>query len=414
MTTQLAIFPIDLETLERTGRINSLRSCYPFAGFDRTLCVFLNQHHSDVIERRVDDDFTYLEIGYKRSGAGRLGMAAGAFRAARTLLRAARPWNVDAVIACDPHLLGPVGLYVARRLQVPLAIRLVAHYGLHYETTGKLSFPPLRTRKLEIAFERWMYRKADVVLAACPNHQEYLEEVGGRDLSIMPWVTAQAAVFYETTPMSGAIREEVAPGAQHVVVVNSRLVPSKYPYDIHACAEQLKDVPGLRFVVLGQGPMREELEADAVRRELPVVYAGLRPQEDVRVLFGTADAVIVTQGGGAITEAALCGAPVVTYDFEMNPFVIRPGHEEGMIVPFRDTTELARAVRRFIDDPALARRMGRRAQLASRRRFGIKHSRRAERAIADRLLTGHNDEAFDAWQLDLRVSDDELVAAGTR
>jgi len=217
----------------------------------------------------------------------------------------------------------------------------------------------------------------------------------------MPYVTAQASLFYEHFTPDLSLREEIAPGAKRVVVSVSRLQSEKYPEDLVECARHFRDDPDVTFVVVGDGVLRDELEHRALESGARVVFVPSLTQLQVRDLFSTADAVIVLQGGGAITEAALCAAPVVTYDFEMNPFVIRPDFNEGMLVPFRNVAELARAVRKLLDEKSEARLLGRRAQSAARVRFSDMAARRAEQANASFLLgqdTGLTDE-FDLWQL---------------
>jgi glycosyltransferase involved in cell wall biosynthesis len=400
MTAQLAIFPSDLASLRKTDRAESMRHSYLFSGFDRTLCAFLNNSHSKTIEQKIDADFSYVEIGFKKVG-GQVGMALGLNQAIRKLVRAGRDFKVGAVIAYDPHLLGIVGWMVARALNVPFAIRLISHYGLKYEHTKSIAFAPFRTRRVEMMAERFLYRKAKAVMVACPNHREYVEQVADSGAKTLPYVTAQASLFYEPFTPDLSLRGEIAPVAKKVVVSVTRLQSEKYPQDIVECASHFRGDPDVAFVVVGDGVLRGELEGRALENGARIVFVRSLTQLQIRDLFSTADAVIVLQGGGAITEAALCAAPVVTYDFEMNPFVIRPGFDEGVLVPFRNAAELARAVRSLLDDSSGARLLGRRAQSAARARFSDSAARRAEQANASFLLGREIDltEDSDLWQL---------------
>jgi glycosyltransferase involved in cell wall biosynthesis len=384
VSAQLALFPAGLDELERTGRLAATRASSLFSGFDRTLCVFLDNRHRERRERRMDERFEYLEVGFGRPGGGRAAALLGLRRAVADVRAAARAAAVDAVMAYDPHLLGLVGYAVARALRVPFAVRVISHYGLKHEHTGQIAFAPFVSRRVERAVERFLYRRARVVLVACPSHRDYVERTAGGRAHVLPYVTAQAPLFYDDAPPDPAVRRRLAPDVREMAVAVTRLVPEKYPADLIECAGRLRERPGFALLLVGEGPLRDELEAQARRLQAPVVFAGAQPPAAVRALFQTAEATVVLQGGGAITEAALSGAPIVAYDFEMNPFVVRG--DEGVLVPFRDVDALADGVRRLLDDRDAARGMAARARASSRARFDEASARSAEREVARVLL----------------------------
>lgn len=71
-----------------------------------------------------------------------------------------------------------------------------------------------------------------------------------------------------------------------------------------------------------------------------------------------------------LAEAAACGRPVVTTDVPGCRDAIASG-ETGLLVPARDATALAAALRRLIQDAALRASMGRAGRALAERRFGI-------------------------------------------
>lgn len=386
LTTQLALFPAGSEELLRAGRLHSLRCSPLFSGFDRTLCAFLRNDHHRTVLRPVDESFAYLDLGFGGSRGGLPGAVAVLGRRVHTLVDIARAFGVDAVIAYDPHLLGFAGFMTSRWLHIPLAIRLVSNYGLTYEHTGNQALPALRSRRVELALERWMYREADLVAVACPDHERYVRRIGGADVRTSHYVTAQADIFYEDFAVDQGLRRKLAPGAERLVVAVSRLSPEKFPHDLVECAARLGADPGVQMLLVGDGILRAELEHQARLLRAPILFAGVRSQEEVRSLLSTADAVVVLQGGGAITEASLCGAPVVAYDYEMNPFVVRPEEREGWLVPFRGVEALATAVRSCLYQSQEAAARGNALRQGARTRFSRERATAAERQLAERLL----------------------------
>src|SRR5262249_22324507 len=88
-------------------------------------------------------------------------------------------------------------------------------------------------------------------------------------------------------------------------------------------------------------------------------FLGVR--SDVPALLQAADAFALTSLSEAasltILEAMASRLPVVTTDVGGNPELVR--HEvEGLLVPRSDAAATGAALRRRLDDPALAKRLG--------------------------------------------------------
>jgi glycosyltransferase involved in cell wall biosynthesis len=71
-----------------------------------------------------------------------------------------------------------------------------------------------------------------------------------------------------------------------------------------------------------------------------------------------------------LLEAAACARPIVTTDVPGCRDVITDG-VEGVLVPSRDATGLAAAVRRCLADPAWLARAGAAARVRAERQFGV-------------------------------------------
>lgn len=153
----------------------------------------------------------------------------------------------------------------------------------------------------------------------------------------------------------------VADGAPLVLAV-ARLVWFKgLDALVEATPALLARHPEARVVIVGGGPLREKLEAQAraLGVERAVIFTGER--SDVPELLAAADIFVlpsVSEGLPiSILEAMTAGKPVVATSVGGIPELIVDG-ETGLLTPARDAGSLAEALIRLAGDPELRARMG--------------------------------------------------------
>jgi glycosyltransferase involved in cell wall biosynthesis len=152
------------------------------------------------------------------------------------------------------------------------------------------------------------------------------------------------------------------PDAPPALLYLGRLIPYKGLPDLGAAFAEL--AAGRRDLVLqvcGDGPERAALAAQLGGLGLAdrVRFAGW--VGDPRPALAAAAAVVLpTLGEGmsnVLLEALACGRPVVTTDLPANRAVVEEG-VSGLLVRPGDPPALAAAIRRVLDEPGLAGRLG--------------------------------------------------------
>jgi glycosyltransferase involved in cell wall biosynthesis len=153
----------------------------------------------------------------------------------------------------------------------------------------------------------------------------------------------------------------VSPGAPLVVMVTT-LDDYKDPFTfLRAVAIVRSRVPSMRAILVGDGPLREQVDRaiDALELQGTLFATGFR--DDAQGIIAAADVVCLTsrQEGMPVVigEAMAAGRPVVVTAAGGTGELVEDGIQ-GFVVPVGDAAEVARAVSAVLTDKALATRLG--------------------------------------------------------
>lgn len=277
--------------------------------------------------------------------------------------RLVRRERISVIRASDPMYLGLVGLLLARANGLPLVMHLIANYdGTAFVDTP--AYPRLfRRRSVEKRIERYLLPRCELVAAGNRDILDYAVGNGAvaeRSTVFLVGNLIDAAHFAWDPSERPSVREELGLGDHPFVICVGRLEPLKHPDDVVQVIAQpvLRDL-GVRAVLVGDGSMRDELEALAAGLGVGdrVIFAGRRDQEWLARAYTSATVIVSPLTGRALIEATLSGTPAVAYDIDWQAELI--AHEEtGLLVPYRDTAKMAEAVSELVSRPGHATALG--------------------------------------------------------
>ncbi|MBU4305398.1 MAG: glycosyltransferase family 4 protein [Candidatus Omnitrophica bacterium] len=132
----------------------------------------------------------------------------------------------------------------------------------------------------------------------------------------------------------------------------------------------------VRFILAGDGELRQELQEHAKRLGLKSVVEFRGTVSDIPALLSEVNAVVLPSSereglGLALLEAMAAGRPVIGTDIGGIPEVINPG-ENGLLVRPGDSEALAKAIISLISDEEKTMWMGRKARKIAAERFSKK------------------------------------------
>ena len=167
------------------------------------------------------------------------------------------------------------------------------------------------------------------------------------------------------------------------------LVPHKgQRYLVDAAHLVVQQVPDARFIVLGEGELREHLEKQVREHHLEkhVMMPGFRT--DVLGCIKGFDLFVmssVTEGlGTSLLDAMACGRPIVATRAGGIPEIVEDGVNGALVAP-RDAAALAAAIVRALKDEAWRRRTAEAGLARVRERFTVDRMVSQTAAVYKRL-----------------------------
>ena len=162
-------------------------------------------------------------------------------------------------------------------------------------------------------------------------------------------------------------------------------------YLLDAAAIVVREVPHARFVILGEGELRQEIEHRIrhLKLEQHVLLAGFRA--DVLARLKAFDIFVmssVTEGlGTSLLDAMGAARPIVATRAGGIPEVVEDG-VTGLLVPPADGRALAGAILALLADERGRRRMGEAGLARARQHFSAERMVSETAAAYERLLAG--------------------------
>jgi glycosyltransferase involved in cell wall biosynthesis len=228
--------------------------------------------------------------------------------------------------------------------------------------------------------DRVLERYTDVALAVSESTATFVRDARLVRPSRVKVVYLGAPVeefgrVYPPDEMAAARERLGASDGDVVVGTVTRLHESKGNAYLVEAARLVLDVrPQARFVLIGEGPLRAELEARAAALGLGDRFRFLGFVKDVPAALAAFDLAVFPSlwEGTPLTvfEAMAAGRPIVATDADGLAEVLRDG-QNAALVPRRDAPALARQIVRLIDDPSERARLAAASrQLASQYDIG--------------------------------------------
>ena len=262
---------------------------------------------------------------------------------------------------------GLLGRAAARSLKVPAVVHTV-HGAPFHEYQSRVA------REFFRRCERWAAEKCDAMISVSDAMTESLVNAHVADRSKFTTIYSGLDVepFLQADQHRERTRAKYGFQPEHVVVGKiARLFHLKgHEYLIRAATQVVRNHPNVRFLLVGDGILRSELEKQIVAAGLAdyFVFAGLIPPYEVPHAISAMDVVVhcsLREGlARVLPQALIAGKPAVSYDIDGAREVVLPG-KTGFLIPPCTVDELSVTLQRLTGDKDLREQLG----AEGRRRF---------------------------------------------
>jgi glycosyltransferase involved in cell wall biosynthesis len=291
-------------------------------------------------------------------------------RALQALTRHMRQGNYD-IVHTHSSKAGILGRLAARRAGVPIIVHTVHGWSFHdYMSTA--------TRLVYILLERWMARFTDALIVVAEKDIEkgLKAGIGQRDQYHLIRSAIPLEEFDPRQVDIKAMRNKLGlPPEAPVVGTIGRFSEQKNPLDWVRVAGIIgKEQPEARFLLVGDGPLRPQVEALLAQEGLSnrAILTGLR--RDTPGLLEAMDVFLLTslwEGlPRTIPEAQAMGLPVIANRTDGVAEAIQDGISGYLCRP-GDLQGTAERVLALLDDPVLRAEMGARGREAVSTEFDL-------------------------------------------
>ena len=268
----------------------------------------------------------------------------------RKVLTALHDFQPDVVHLASPVIVGARGLWAARRLGIPTVAVYQTDIAGFADSYG-LGF----AARTAWRWTRRLHSAADRTLAPSSWAVQALVEHGVP--RVYRWARGVDIARFRPSRRHEGLRARLAPNGELLVGYVGRLAPEKKVLRLAA----LCDLPGVRLVVVGDGPDRAKLA-----QRLPnAAFLGFLEGDELAEAYASLDVFVHTGPYEtfcqAVQEALASGLPTLAPDAGGPRDLVAPGRT-GFLLPTDDDEvfgdALRGAVRALAADPSLRERLG--------------------------------------------------------
>jgi glycosyltransferase involved in cell wall biosynthesis len=276
---------------------------------------------------------------------------------ARRILRQSWRHRAPAVVYVATE--GPLGwsaIQIARQLEIPTISGFHTnfhHYCRHYGMSG--------LHNLALRYLRWFHNQTECTVVSNQDLRDQLHHSGFNNVTVVE--RGVDSHLFAPQRRSSELRREWGLSDNDIVALCvGRIAAEKnLSLAIEAYRAMARYNDRLKFVIVGDGPLRQSLQ----REHSDVIFAGIRTGKQLARYYASADLFLFpseTETFGNVTlEAMASGLAVIAYDYAAAKLHVTHG-QTGILVRFGDANAFVEAACSLIRGVQAIQRIRRQAR----------------------------------------------------
>jgi glycosyltransferase involved in cell wall biosynthesis len=272
------------------------------------------------------------------------------------LIQIHRKHPITLIHAQDTGYGGLAAIIASRIMKIPV---IISSHGIRHKTIA----PSLQGRfnnlllRLEYCLDLFTVKRANITVAVNPFIKEYYSQLTNKDIRFIP-IPIEVEKFKFSRQNREQIRKELGISESLVTIgFVGRFTPEKnFMMLIDSFARISTELPSLRLIVIGTGPLEESARNLVVEKRVQdkVVFAGVRT--DVERWLSAIDIFVLpslTEGmSTSLLEAMSCERAVVCSDIPANRALLLNNKDALLINPLQPK-DFENAIMRLSKDETL-------------------------------------------------------------
>ena len=208
-------------------------------------------------------------------------------------------------------------------------------------------------KKLMKLYRNKLVKHSKITIVQNEDQKKYFPDVISNKIFVMPNPVSDAAFQVKREPSSKLFR---------LVAVGRIESQKNFPLLIQAVSEVYKKHNNIRLDIFGEGTKREELQSLIAKNNLNEIVTLKGRVNDYQTIYGGASAFVLSSDfegmPNTLMEAMAVGLPCISTDCPTGPSDIIQNEVNGLLIPVNGNSELQESVKKLIDYPKMAAKMG--------------------------------------------------------
>jgi glycosyltransferase involved in cell wall biosynthesis len=259
----------------------------------------------------------------------------------------------DLIHVATPFNIGLCGVYFSKKFNIPLVGSYHTNFD-HYLHYYDLQF----FSKILWKYMHWFHRSCSKLFVPSPETFHQLKQSGFKNLAL--WSRGVDCSLFHPNIETTLVRSQYCSKSRYLVTYVGRLAAEK---DIHTLMNVAKSMPPeinnhVHWLIIGDGPLREELEAQAPKN---MTFTGYLSGKKLAEVYSASDLFVFPSPtetfGNVILESLASGTPVIGANAGGVKNIIKSG-ETGYLCKAGNIQEFKNAILHLLKNDQLREQMG--------------------------------------------------------